>query len=281
MVRTLIPACLGVLLLGTVPLRGEPALPPVLQKVNFEQKLNAQVPLDLLFQDETGQSVRLGEYFDHKPVILVLAYFKCPMLCTEVLNGLVQAMLALPFNAGREFTVLTVSFDPRENPPMAAAKKKNYLLRYGRPGAEEGWHFLTGDKEAIDKLTDAVGFRYTYDPKYDQFAHPSGIMVLTPRGKISRYFYDIHYNPRDLRLGLVEASENKIGSPVDRIILLYCFHYDPIEGKYGPVIINILRLSGAVTVLVLAIFLGVMWRKEILFWFRQRRWEPPKVTTGG
>jgi protein SCO1/2 len=183
------------------------------------------------------------------------------MLCTQVLNGLVRCMLDLPLEAGKDFTVLTVSFDPRETPEMAAAKKKTYLERYGRRGAEAGWHFLTGEEGPIRELTKAVGFRYTYDPRNDQFAHASGIMVLTPAGKISRYFYDVKYSPRDLRLGLVEASANRIGSPVDQI-LLYCFHYDPAEGRYGPTILNFIRAGGVLTVLAIGAFVGVMWRQE-------------------
>ncbi len=251
----------AVLLLAVAPLRAEPVLPKSLQKVGFDQKLNQQVPLDLPFVDETGKAVKLGDYFDGKPVILVLAYYRCPMLCTQVLNGLVQGMLDMPFTVGKEFRVVTVSFDPREKPPLAAAKKKTYVERYGRPGAADGWHFLTGEADAIQRLTRAVGFRYDYDERNDQFAHASGIMVLTPHGKISRYFYDISFSGRDLRLGLVEASENKIGSPVDQV-LLYCFHYDPKEGKYGATIMNFVRLGGVLTLVGLGTFLTVMWRQE-------------------
>jgi protein SCO1 len=183
------------------------------------------------------------------------------MLCTEVLNGLVRGMLDLPFDAGKEFEVLTVSFDARETPQMAAAKKKSYIERYGRPDGAAGWHFLTGQEDAIQQLTQAVGFRYTYDARNDQFAHSSGIMVLTPEGKISRYFFDISFPGRDLKLGLVEASHNKIGSPINQV-LLFCLHYDPTEGKYGLVIMNLVRLGGVLTVLGLAIFMGVLWSKE-------------------
>jgi protein SCO1/2 len=239
----------------------QPSLPPVLRPVGFDQRLDEQVPLDLEFRDEAGRAVRLGDCFGGKPVILVLAYFKCPMLCTEVLNGLVRALLDLPLEIGKDFRVVTVSFDPRETPEMAAAKKKTYLERFARPGAEAGWHFLTGEERAIRRLTEAVGFRYVYDPKNDQFAHASGIVVLTPAGKVSRYFYDIRYSPRDLRLGLVEASAGRIGSPVDRI-LLYCFHYDPLEGKYGPAVMNFVRLGGVLTLLALGTFMAVLWRRE-------------------
>jgi protein SCO1/2 len=257
-VLTTVPLLLA---LGAGSALGRANLPPVLRDVGFDQRLDAQVPLDLVFRDEAGRDVTLGEYFNGKPVILVLAYYRCPMLCTEVLNGLVRALLDIKFDIGKEFDVLTVSFDPREGPELAAAKKKTYLERYGRPGAEAGWHFLTGQQEPITRLTEAVGFRYTYDPRNDQFAHASGIMVLTPTGKISRYFYDINYSPRDLRLGLVEASENKIGSPVDHV-LLFCFHYDPVEGRYGPVIMNFVRLGGVLTMLAIGTLVAVLRRQE-------------------
>jgi len=252
--------CLA-LLLCVACVRGQSSLPPSLRNVRFDQRLNEQVPLNLVFKDETGTPVKLADYFGKKPVILVLAYYRCPMLCTEVLNGLVRALLNVPFDVGKEFNVLTVSFDHRETPALAAAKKKTYLERYGRPGAENGWHFLTGEEDSIKRLTQAVGFQYSYDAKNDQFAHASGIMVLTPEGKISRYFYDINYPARDVRLGLVEASENKIGSPVDQV-LLFCFHYDPMEGRYGPVIMNFVRLGGVLTVISLGIFMTVLWRQE-------------------
>ncbi len=249
------------LLVAAVPAWAGPSLPPVLRSVGFDQRLDGQVPLDLPFRDEAGGAVRLGDYFDTKPVILVLAYFKCPMLCTEVLNGLVRTMLDLPLDLGKDFRIVTVSFDPRETPELAAAKKKTYLERYGHRGAEDGWHFLTGEEASIKRLTEAVGFRYTYDPRTDKFAHASGILVLTPTGRISRYFYDIRYSPRDLRLGLVEASAGRIGSRVDQI-LLYCFHYDPVEGKYGPTIMTFVRLGGVLTLLAVGLFLAVLWRRE-------------------
>jgi protein SCO1/2 len=238
-------------------------VPSVLRGVGFDQRLDAQVPPELAFTDEFGRPVRLGDYFRDRPIILVLAYYRCPMLCNEVLNGLVRAMLDMTLDAGKDFDVLTVSFDAREKPELAAAKKKTYLERYGRPGAEAGWHFLTGEEESIQKLTEAVGFHYTYDERNDQFAHASGILVLTPQGKVSRYFFDIRYSPRDLRLGLVEASANRIGSPVDQI-LLYCFHYDPSVGRYGPAIMNLVRLLGVLTVLAIGLLVGTLWRQERL-----------------
>ena len=229
--------------------------PAILHKVGFDQRLNEQVPLDLPFVDETGKAVKLGDYFGEKPVVLVLAYYRCPMLCTLVLNGLSTAMHELPFAVGKEFNVVTVSFDPRETPELAAKKKKTYVAAYGRPGAAEGWHFLTGKQDAIGRLTDAVGFRYIYDAKQDQYIHTSGIMVLTPHGKISRYFYGIKFPARDLKFGLIEASAEKIGSPTDEV-LLYCFHYDPQTGKYSANILAIVRVGGVLTIIGLV---GMVW----------------------
>jgi len=256
---------LTILLLASawpVAVAAQPALPKPLRDVGFDQKLDAQVPPGLAFKDESGRAVKLGDYFGDKPVVLVLAYFRCPLLCNQVLNGLLEAMLAIPFDAGQEYRVVTVSFDPRETPEMARLKKRTYVERYARAGADAGWHFLTGDAGAIRQLTDAVGFRFTYDAKHDQFAHASGIMVLTPQGRVSRYFYDIKYSPRDVRFGLIEASANKIGSPVDKV-LLFCFHYDPAEGKYGPAVMAFVRLGGVATVIALGAFLTIMWRHEI------------------
>lgn len=235
--------------------------PAVLKKVGFDQRLNAQVPLDLQFTEEAGKTVRLGDYLGEKPVILVMAYYKCPMLCTLVLNGLAQSMRAIPFTLGREFDVVTVSFDPRETPELAAQKKKNYVKSYGRPGGEGGWHFLTGKQEAIEKLTSAIGFRYVYDAKTDQYLHTSGILILTPTGKISRYFYGVSYPARDLRLGLIEASSEKIGSPADQL-LLYCFHYDPETGKYTASILNFARALGAVVLVLVIVLVWYLLRME-------------------
>jgi protein SCO1 len=235
--------------------------PDVLQKVGFDQRLDQQVPLDLQFIDETGKTVKLGDYFGDKPVILVLAYYRCPMLCTLVLNGLTTAMHELPFTLGKEFNVVTVSFDPRETAELAAKKKKTYVKSYGRPGAEESWHFLTGKQEEIEKLTKSVGFRYVYDAKQDQYIHTSGIMVLTPSGKLSRYFYGIHFPTRDLKFDLIEASAEKIGTPTDQV-LLYCFHYDPETGKYSANILAIVRIGGILTVIGLAIMVWFLVRRE-------------------
>jgi protein SCO1/2 len=233
----------------------------MLREVGVDQKLGAPLPLDLTFRDEAGEAVQLQHYFGEKPVILSFVYYECPMLCTQVLNGLLESLKTLSFDVGKQFQVVTVSFDPGETPTLATEKKASYLKQYERAGAEGGWHFLTGDTASIRQLTNAVGFRYQYDPATDQFAHASGIMVITPQGKIARYFYGIEYPGRDLRLALVEASENKIGSLVDQV-LLYCFHYDPSVGKYGLVIMNVLRLAGIATVMALVTFMIVMFRRE-------------------
>jgi protein SCO1 len=235
--------------------------PAMLKKVRFDQNLNQQLPLELTFKDETGHTVRLGQYFRYKPVILALVYYQCPMLCNLELNGLAKSMRAIKLSAGEDFDVVTVSFDPRETPHLAFAKKESYLEKYSRKHANEGWHFLTGQEPAIKALADSVGFHYAYDPVGKQFAHASGIIVLTPEGKISRYFYGVEYPPKDLRLGLVEASNNKIGSPVDQL-LLYCYHYDPTTGKYGLVIMNVIRALASATALALGTFLVVMFRRE-------------------
>jgi protein SCO1/2 len=233
--------------------------PPGLKNVGIEQHLDEQIPPDLTFRDETGKAVRLGDYFGKKPVILNLVYYQCPMLCGEVLSGLESALRVLKFDVGKEFDVLTVSFDPRETPDMATKKKAEFLKRYGRPGAEAGWHFLTGPQESIDALTNAAGFQYQYDPKTGQFAHATAIAILTPEGKIAQYYYGVEYAPKDLRLGLIQASENKIGTLADQV-LLYCYHYDPTTGKYGAIIARVLQLSGLVTVLALGILMTTLIR---------------------
>jgi protein SCO1/2 len=233
--------------------------PPKLENVGIEQHLDGQVPTDIAFRDETGKNVKLGDYFGRKPIILDLAYYNCTMLCGEVLLGLTGAMKMVSFNLGEEYDVITVSFDPKDTPELGAAKKKEYVQRYGRQGAQQGWHFLTGQPDAINALTKAVGFQYQYDPKINQYAHATAIMVLTPQGKISRYFYGVDFPPKDLRLGLVEASQNKIGSPVDAI-LLYCYHYDPATGKYGAIVSNILQLGAGITILILGAMLFILFR---------------------
>jgi protein SCO1 len=235
--------------------------PPRLENVGIEQHLDAQIPSDLSFRDETGKSVRLGDYFGPKPLILNLVYYNCTMLCGEALAGLASAMRLVKFDVGKEFDVITVSFDPRETPEMAAAKKKDYVGRYGRPNAAAGWHFLTGQPESINALTKAVGFQYQYDAKSNQYAHATAIMVLTPQGHISRYFYGVDFPPKDLRMGLVEASQNKIGNAVDAV-LLYCYHYDPETGKYGAMVANILRLAAAATILLIGGLIFILWRLD-------------------
>ncbi len=237
------------------------SVPKTLREVGFDQNLNQQVPLDITFRDEDGRTVRLGDYFGSKPVVLALVYLDCPMLCTQVLNGLASSLGVLSMDVGKDFNVLTVSFDPREKPALAAAKKASYLERYKRPGAAAGWHFLTGDQLSIDRLTRAVGFRYVWDPELKQFAHPTGIMVLTPEGRIARYLFGIEYGPRDLRFALIDATHGKIGSAVDQV-LLYCYHYDPSTGRYGLVVMRTVRIAGAATVLLLGAFIAIMARKE-------------------
>jgi len=237
-----------------------------LKSVGIEQRLDEQVPLDLDFYDETSEVVSLGKYLTGKPVILVLAYYRCPMLCNEVLNTLRDCMGSRQFglNLGEDFQVVTVSFDPAEKPDRAAAKKANYVESVqglGQSAADEGWHFLTGSRASIKALTEAVGFHYTYDQEKDQFAHASGIMVLTPQGKISRYFLGLDYPPKFVRLALVGASENKIGTPVDQVLLL-CYHYDPVAGKYTLAVMSFVRAGGALTLSALAAFLLIMWKRE-------------------
>jgi protein SCO1/2 len=233
---------------------------PLLKKVGIDQRMGAQVPLDLAFNDESGQLVTLRQYFG-KPVILALVYYQCPSLCNMVLNGLVRSVKDLTLTAGQDYDVVAVSFDPRETPEMARAKKQTYIKDYNRPGAEKGWHFLTGDEAASKALADSVGFRFAYDTMTNQYAHGSGIMLLTPEGRTARYFFGIDYPARDVKLGLVEASHNHIGSAIDQVEL-YCFHYDPANGKYGLVIMNVLRLGGLLTLALLAGFMIVMFRRD-------------------
>ncbi|HEV8414787.1 MAG TPA: SCO family protein [Bryobacteraceae bacterium] len=232
----------------------------LLQKVGINQKMGGQIPLDLPFVDESGKDATLRQYFG-KPVILALVYYQCPSLCNMVLNGVLRSIKQLDLTAGTDYEVIAVSFDPRETPEMAAAKKQTYLRDYKRQGAEQGWHFLTGPETSSKALADSVGFRYIYDALTNQYAHSSAIMVLTPAGRIDRYFYGIEYPARDVRLGLVEASNERIGTPTDQV-LLYCFHYDPTTGKYALVVMNVLRLAALITVVVLATFMIVMFRRD-------------------
>ena len=236
--------------------------PPGLEGVGIDQRLNEQVPLGLTFKDEQGKTVKLGDYFhEGRPVVLNLVYYQCPMLCTEVLNGLASALKVIKFVPGKEFEVVTVSIDPRETPQLAANKKEMYLKKLGNPEAGQGWHFLTGEQAQISELAKSVGWRYRYDAKLDQFAHAAGIILITPEGKIAQYYYGVEYSAKDMRLGIVEASHNKIGSLADQV-LLYCYHYDPRTGRYGAAITNIIRLAGLTTVIVLGSALVLLFRQE-------------------
>jgi protein SCO1/2 len=242
---------------------GDPtaAKPGILSKIAIDQRIGHQVPADIPFVDETGRQVTLGDYFGKRPVILALVYYECPMLCTQVLNGLVSALGVLNFEAGREFDVVAVSFNPKEGPGLASQKKAAYIERYGRPQAAGGWHFLTGSQESISRLTEAVGFKYEYDPKIGQFAHGAAIEVLTPKGTIAKYFYGIEYSPRDLRLGVIEAADEHLGTIIDDV-LLFCYHYDPSTGKYGADILALVRTGAVATVLAFAVFLTVSLRRD-------------------
>ena len=242
---------------------GQPAsaIPAPLREIGFDQNIGDLVPLDAPFRDEAGAAVRLGDYFGRRPVVMVFAYYDCPMLCTLSINGLASALNILSLDAGRDFDVVIVSFNPRDTPATATAKKAAYLSRYTRAGAEAGWHFLSGDRESIDRVTRAAGFRYTWDEATKQFAHPAGVMVLTPEGRLARYLFGIEYGPRDLRFALVEASAGKLGSRIDSL-LLYCYHYDPITGRYGLAVMRAIRLTGAATVLALGAFIVVMVRRD-------------------
>jgi len=267
-----LPAAASVALLFAAPMakaQGEPLPvmqnpsgdPALLKEIGFDQKLGAQIPLDLKFRDEKGATVTLGQYFGRRPVILTLVYYACPMLCTFVLNGTLNSAKALAFDIGKEYDIVTVSIDPKETPLLAESKHTMYAGLYGRPGAVTGWHFLTGEEAAIRQLAASVGFRYVYDKTSDQYGHASGIIVATPQGRVSRYFYGIDYSPRDLRLALVEASDGRVGSPVDQI-LLTCFHYDPMTGKYGLVISHVVRWAGGLTVLAIGAMMFVFFRGE-------------------
>jgi protein SCO1 len=249
----------------TVPANVGPTaatLPPVLENVGFEPALNAPMPQDLPFRDETGRSVQLRDYFgQEKPVVLAFVYYGCPMLCDQVEQGVVGALRMLSFNPGRDYEVVFVSFDSRETPEMAAEKKKKALAHFRRPETDSGWHFLTGSKESIDATTKAANFRFFFDAKNDLFAHASGVMILTPDGRISRYFYGIEYPGRDLRLGLVDASAGKIGTPIDHV-LLFCYHYDPSAARYSASILKIIRLGGILTILCIVGGIWISRRRE-------------------
>lgn len=239
-------------------------LPSALQTVGIDQKLGDQLPLDTEFKDENGNMVKLGTYFSKgRPVILALVYYECPMLCNQVLNGLTGSLKGMSFDAGKDYEVVAISFDARENnkPDLAKNKKANYVERYGRTGSEDGWHFLTGSQDSIDMVTKAAGFNYKWDERSNQFAHAGGIMVVTPEGKMSRYLYGIDYPPKDLKFSIMDASASKVGSPTDRL-LLYCYHYDPATGKYGLAVLNVMRLGGIVTLLCMGAMAFVFWRRN-------------------
>jgi len=250
----------------TVGYKQEPGMaastmPAPLREIGFDQNLDTHVPLDTSFNDESGHAVTLGDYFGTRPVVMVFAYYDCPMLCTLVINGLASALDVLSLEPGKDFEIVTVSFDPRDTPAAAAAKKAAYIARYKRPGAAASWHFLTGEQRSIDRLAHAAGFRYVWDTETKQFAHPTGIIVLTPDGRLARYLFGIEYGPRDLRYAVVEASNGKVGSAVDSL-LLYCYHYDPTTGRYGVAIMRVVRIAAAATVLCLGAFIVVMVRSE-------------------
>ena len=239
-------------------------LPDALKEIGIDQKLGEQLPLDTVFTDSEGKQVKLGSYFNHgRPVIVAFVYYECPMLCNEVLNGLTGSLKGISLEAGKDFDVVAISFDARENekPDLAKNKKASYMERYGRPGTENGWHFLTGTQESIDAATNAAGFKYKWDEKSNQFAHAGGIMVTTPEGKLSRYFYGIDYFPKDLKFGLMESAESKVGSAVDNL-LLYCYHYDPSTGKYGLQILSVIRIAGIATLLGMGAMGLVFWRRN-------------------
>lgn len=239
-------------------------LPETLKSVGIDQKLGVQLPLDAEFKDEEGNSVKLGKYFHNgRPVVLAFVYYECPMLCNQVLNGLTGAMKGISLDAGKDFDVLAISFDARENdkPDLAKNKKASYIEHYGRPGTEAGWHFLTGSEASIRAATDAAGFGFNWDDRSNQFAHAAAVMVVTPEGRMSRYFYGIDYAPKDLKFGIMDSSAEKIGNPAEKL-LLYCYHYDPASGKYGFAILRVMRLAGIATIVGMGAMIFVFWRRN-------------------
>lgn len=272
-------AAWGGLLLLAVPASAQLAdqVPEALEEVGVEEHLGAKLPLDARFQDSSGEWVELGDLFSRDvPVILTLNYYRCPMLCGLMLNGLVDGLEDLRWSPGVEFDMVTISINPLETPELAAAKKQNYLKRLQRPTAGRGWHFLTGQELEIDRVAEAVGFSYAYDPATDEYAHAAVIMVITPDGRVARYLYGIEYPAKRLRLALLEASEGSIGSPLDQLIL-YCYHYDPTSRRYSPVAMNIMRVGGTATALILGISLGALWFRE---WRRRRTTDRKKDPAG-
>ena len=247
------------------PATSEPnGLPEALKTIGIEQKLGTQMPLDTEFKDEDGRTVKLGNYFNTgRPVIIAFVYYECPMLCSQVLNGLTGSLKGISFDAGKDFDVVAISFDARENDKtdLAKNKKASYVERYGRAGAEKGWHFLTGTQESIDTVTSAAGFKFKWDEKSNQFAHAAGVMIATPDGRLSRYFYGIDYSPKDIKFGLMESSANKVGNPAEQL-LLYCYHYDPATGKYGLAILRVMRLGGVLTLVGMGLVGLAFWRRN-------------------
>ena len=237
------------------------AMPVALQQIRFDQRLDQQLPLDAEFKDEQGATVRLGDYFGARPVVVAFVYYECPMLCNQILNGLVSGIGVLDQTVGEDFDVVAISFDARETPVQAAAKKATYVDAYKRPGSERGWHFLTGDETTIKRVTDTAGFQFAWDAATQQFAHASGVIVATPEGKLSRYLFGIEYPPRDLKFALMESSAGRIGSVVDQV-LLYCYHYEPATGTYSLVAMNAVRMGGVVTMVALVGFVGISLRRD-------------------
>jgi protein SCO1/2 len=266
-VRTLVATALWLLAGGPTAAQAEAQLPEDLQDVGITQNLDAALPLGLEFVDEDGRRVVLGDYFtEGRPVLLTLVYYECPMLCTLVLNGVVDVLKQLDWTPGSEFEIVTVTIDPLEKPVLATQKKKQYVEAYGKPEAAAGWHFLTGEAQAISALADAVGFGYRYIEENGEYAHPAAIFIITPDGRVSRYLFGVKHDPKTLRLSMVEAAEGRIGSPLDKF-LLYCYRYDSEEGRYAPVAIRIMRVGGIGTVLILGAALLVFWLREA----RQKR----------
>jgi protein SCO1 len=235
--------------------------PPQLEEVSFKQHLDEMLPLDATFTDEAGRTRPLGAFFGERPVLLAFVYYECPMLCTQVMNGISSALEVMPFGAGRDFDVVLISFDPRDTPAVASEKKRSHLEYWSAEDEEGAWHFLTGDEASISRVTSAAGFTYQFDERTGQFAHVSGVLVATPEGRLSRYFYGVDYSPKELRLALVESGEGQIGSVVDEL-LLYCFHYDPESGRYGLVVMNLIRLGGVMTLLFIGGSILIMRRRE-------------------
>ena len=248
---------------GYMQAPGAPAqsMPQPLREIGFDQNIDQKLPLDAQFRDEDGKTVSLGSFYGKRPVLLGFVYFTCPMLCTQVLNAMTATISTLSLDAGKDFDVVLISFDPRETPAQAAAKKAEYLHRYKRQDDNAGWHFLTGDEAEIKRVTKAAGFRYAWDEQTQQFAHPTGIIITTTDGRLARYLFGIEYGPRDVKLALVDASEGKVGTFADQL-LLFCYHYDPMTGRYGIYVMRTLRVAGVATVLAIGTFIVVMVRRE-------------------